>query len=69
MITKNLGVTFISTRNIFCNEDGCLVRSGDSAKNIFQVDLTNFSAVGSSYLISHAADKIFDGISTFKTPQ
>ena len=69
MITKNLGVTFISTRNIFCNEDGCLVRSGDSAKNIFQVDLTHFSAVGSSYLISHAADKIFDGISTFKTPQ
>ena len=66
-ITTNLGATFISTRDIFCNEQGCLVRSGDVARDIFQVDQTHFSAAGSWYLISHSAEKIFDGISTAKT--
>jgi peptidoglycan/LPS O-acetylase OafA/YrhL len=66
-IAENLGATFISTRDIFCNEQGCLVRSGDTARDIFQVDLTHFSAAGSWYLISHIADEIFDGISTAKS--
>jgi len=39
------------------------VRSGDTARDIFQVDLTHFSAAGSWYLISHIADEIFNGIS------
>jgi hypothetical protein len=62
-----LGATFISARDVFCNEHGCLVRSGDTARDILQVDLTHFSAAGSWYLISRVADQIFDGISTFKS--
>jgi hypothetical protein len=62
-VAANLGAAFISIQDIFCNEGGCLVRSGDSARDILQVDLTHFSAAGSWYLISRVADKIFDGIS------
>ena len=63
-IAANLGASFISMHDIFCNELGCLVRSGDSARDILQVDLTHFSAAGSWYLISRVADEIFDGIPT-----
>jgi peptidoglycan/LPS O-acetylase OafA/YrhL len=66
-IAANLGATFISTHDIFCNEQGCLVRSGDTAKDIFQVDVTHFSTAGSWYLISRIADKIFDGPLTLET--
>jgi hypothetical protein len=60
-ITANLSATFISARDIFCNEQGCFVRSGKTAKDILQVDRGHFSASGSWYLISRIADEIFDG--------
>ena len=66
-IAANLGATFISLRDIFCNEQGCLVRSGNTASEIIQPDLTHFSAAGSWYLISRIADEIFDGISASET--
>jgi hypothetical protein len=62
------GAVFVSAHGILCDEQGCLVRSGDTAKDILQVDLTHYSAAGSWYLIRHAADKIFDGIVTSRTP-
>jgi peptidoglycan/LPS O-acetylase OafA/YrhL len=61
VIATNLGATFISARDVFCNEHDCLVRLGDTARDILQVDRTHFSAPGSWYLISHAADEIFGG--------
>jgi peptidoglycan/LPS O-acetylase OafA/YrhL len=66
-IAANFGATFISIHDIFCNEQGCLVRSGDAAKDIFQVDFSHFSTIGSWYLISRIADKIFDGPLTLET--
>jgi hypothetical protein len=63
IITAELGGTFISAHDVFCNEKGCLVHSGETAGDIFQVDLTHFSVAGSRYLLSHIADEIFDGIS------
>jgi hypothetical protein len=60
-VTANLGATFVSAHDIFCNEQGCLVRSGKTARDILQVDRGHFSAAGSWYLISRIADKIFDG--------
>jgi peptidoglycan/LPS O-acetylase OafA/YrhL len=59
-IAENLGATFISTRDIFCNQQGCLVRSGGTAREMLQVDFSHFSTAGSWYLISRIADKIFD---------
>jgi peptidoglycan/LPS O-acetylase OafA/YrhL len=66
-IAAAAGATYISTRDILCNEQGCLVRAGDTAKDILQVDFSHFSTVGSWYLISRIADKIFDGIPTAQT--
>ena len=40
---------------------------GLGLKDILQVDFSHFSTVGSWYLISRIADKIFDGIPTAQT--
>jgi len=63
-VTSNLGATFVSAHDIFCNEQGCLVRSGKTARDILQVDRGHFSAAGSWYLISRIADRILDGTLT-----
>ena len=36
-ITSNLGVRYISAYDVFCNENGCLVRLGDTAKEYSSV--------------------------------
>src|SRR5262249_46644651 len=60
-ISENLGARFISTRDILCNEQGCLVRLGDTARDIIQPDALHLSVTGSRYLVSRIAEKIFDG--------
>jgi SGNH domain (fused to AT3 domains) len=59
-IAANLGVSYISAYDVFCNEDGCLARLGDAAKDIVQFDKTHLTPAGSWYFISHVADQIFD---------
>ena len=66
-IAANLGATFISLRDIFCNEQGCLVRSGNTSSDIIQPDTIHFSVAGSWYLISRTAHEIFDGILVSET--
>jgi hypothetical protein len=39
---------------------GCLVRLGDSASDIIQVDRSHFSVGWLTFLISQIADKIFE---------
>jgi peptidoglycan/LPS O-acetylase OafA/YrhL len=58
-ITSSLGVAYISAYDALCNEHGCLVRLGDTAKDIVQVDLTHFSAAGSSFFVRQIAQQIF----------
>ena len=59
-ITSTLGVHYISAYNTLCDQSGCLVRLGDTAKEIVQFDLTHFSAIGSWFFVSHIADEIFN---------
>jgi peptidoglycan/LPS O-acetylase OafA/YrhL len=59
-ITSRLGVDYISAYDALCNEHGCLVRLGDTAKDIVQVDLTHFSAAGSSFFVRQIARQIFE---------
>jgi hypothetical protein len=59
-ITSSLGVPYISAYDTLCNENGCLVRLGNTARDIVQVDLTHFSAAGSWFFVSHIANQIFD---------
>ena len=37
-IAANLGIRFISAYDVFCNDNGCLTRLGDTAKDIVQFD-------------------------------
>jgi peptidoglycan/LPS O-acetylase OafA/YrhL len=59
-ITSSLGVRYISASDVLCNENGCLARLGDTAKDIVQFDKTHLSPRGSRYFVSHIADQIFD---------
>ena len=59
-ITSSLGVAYISAHDALCNDNGCLVRLGDTAKDIVQVDLTHFSAAGSSFFVRQIAQQIFE---------
>jgi hypothetical protein len=59
-IAANLGVSYISAYDALCNEDGCIARLGDTAKDIVQFDKTHLTPAGSWYFISHVADQIFD---------
>ena len=59
-ITSSLGVNYISAYDTLCNENGCLVRLGNTASDIVQVDLTHFSAAGSWFFVGHVANQIFD---------
>jgi hypothetical protein len=59
-ISSEIGVNYISAYKALCNQNGCLVRVGDSALDIVQVDRSHFSATGSRFLISHIANQIFD---------
>jgi peptidoglycan/LPS O-acetylase OafA/YrhL len=60
-ITSNLGVNYISTYGVFCNENGCLARLGlgATAKDLVQRDNTHLTPFGSWYLVSRIADQIF----------
>jgi peptidoglycan/LPS O-acetylase OafA/YrhL len=59
-IASSIGVYFISAFDIFCDENGCLARVGNSAKDIVQVDRGHLSAAGSWFLISHVAQQILN---------
>jgi peptidoglycan/LPS O-acetylase OafA/YrhL len=59
-ITSSLGVAYISAYDALCNDNGCLVRLGDTARDIVQVDLTHFSAAGSSFFVRQIAQQIFE---------
>jgi len=55
------GAKFVSAYDVLCDDvDGCLLRLGDSARDIVQVDRTHFSAEGSYYLIRHIEKQIFN---------
>ena len=58
-IAADSGAVFISAFDVFCNDEGCLTRLGDQARDIVQIDLSHYSAAGSSYLIQRTADQIF----------
>jgi peptidoglycan/LPS O-acetylase OafA/YrhL len=59
-IAKRFGVTFVSPRAILCNAQGCLVRIGNTAKDILQVDNSHFGDAGSWFLVNEIARDIFE---------
>jgi peptidoglycan/LPS O-acetylase OafA/YrhL len=57
-IAGELGVTYISARNILCNGDGCVARIGNSLTTSDTVHLTG---VGAEYLARAIAPSLEDG--------
>ncbi|HYW63127.1 MAG TPA: acyltransferase family protein [Bradyrhizobium sp.] len=57
-IAGELGVTYISARNILCNDDGCLARLGNS---LTTSDTLHLTAAGSAYLVEAVAPTLLDG--------
>jgi hypothetical protein len=60
-IASDTGATFVSARDVLCNENGCLalLGSGD-AKEIVQLDMNHLSVAGSRFLVRHIANQIFE---------
>jgi peptidoglycan/LPS O-acetylase OafA/YrhL len=49
---QKLGVTYISAIKILCNDQGCLIRTGDSGNTITAFDVVHLTTSGSIYLVS-----------------
>jgi peptidoglycan/LPS O-acetylase OafA/YrhL len=57
-IAGELGVTYISARNILCNADGCLARIGNA---LTASDTVHLTAPGASYLVGAIAPALGNG--------
>ena len=53
-----LGAEFISARDVLCNADGCLTRTGDSAADISTSDQIHLTAGGSAFLVEAIIDRL-----------
>ena len=53
-----LGAEFISAREVLCNAEGCLTRTGDSAADISTSDQIHLTAGGSAFLIDAVIDRL-----------
>ena len=56
-----LGAEFISASDALCNEDGCLTRIGDTAKDITVSDQVHLTEKGSVFLIQSIIDQVLGG--------
>jgi peptidoglycan/LPS O-acetylase OafA/YrhL len=56
-----LGAEFISASDTFCNQEGCLTRTGDSAGDITVSDQVHLTEKGSEYLIAAVIDRVLGG--------
>jgi peptidoglycan/LPS O-acetylase OafA/YrhL len=56
-----LGAEFISASDVFCNEDGCLTRIGDTARDITVSDQVHLTEKGSVFLIQSIIDQVLGG--------
>jgi peptidoglycan/LPS O-acetylase OafA/YrhL len=58
-VAKRYGVVYISPRATLCNEEGCIGRLNNAARDVVQVDQAHFSAAGSYYFVSRSAPALF----------
>jgi hypothetical protein len=54
-----MGATYFSAYKVFCNDDGCLTRLGDSASDVTAVDEAHLSPIGSKFLASNIQPMLF----------
>ena len=54
-----LGATYISAYKVFCDEEGCLARVGNSASDVTAIDYGHLSPAGSKYLAENMEKELF----------
>lgn len=59
-LSGELGINYISVRNVFCNDDGCLTRIGSNAQELTAFDPGHLTVPGSIFLVEHTLDEILN---------
>jgi peptidoglycan/LPS O-acetylase OafA/YrhL len=57
-LSRELGIQYVSVRNVFCNEEGCLTRIGPDASQLTAFDAGHLTVPASIFLASHVLDDI-----------
>jgi hypothetical protein len=58
-IAKNHNVEYVSMMHEFCNEEGCVMRVGESADDFITYDYGHLSKNGAEYFVDKIKNKIF----------
>ncbi|WP_429104390.1 acyltransferase family protein [Bradyrhizobium sp. i1.12.3] len=59
-LSHELGIHYISVRNIFCNDDGCLTRIGPNESELTAFDPGHLTVPGSMFLVGQASDEMLN---------
>ena len=57
-LSRELDIQYVSVRNVFCNEEGCLTRIGPDASQLTAFDAGHLTVPASIYLAGHVLDDI-----------
>lgn len=57
-MSRELGIEYISVRDVFCNDDGCLTRIGPNDSELTAFDPGHLTVPGAIYLASRSLDRI-----------
>lgn len=57
-MSRELGIEYISVRDIFCNDDGCLTRIGPNDSELTAFDPGHLTVPGAIFLVSRSLDRI-----------
>jgi hypothetical protein len=52
-VAQRTAIHYLSPMNVFCNDEGCLVRSGADASTLVTWDNAHLTGTGSRFLVSH----------------
>ncbi|NPV22984.1 acyltransferase family protein [Bradyrhizobium aeschynomenes] len=55
-LTRELGIDYISVRDVFCNDEGCLSRIGPGASQLTAFDPGHLTVPGAIFLVRHTID-------------
>jgi peptidoglycan/LPS O-acetylase OafA/YrhL len=61
-ISSQLGVQYISAKEVLCNKDGCLARIGENNSKLTAFDAGHMTVEGSTYLIESIQLQIFENL-------
>jgi SGNH domain (fused to AT3 domains) len=60
MHAEELGITYISVRNLMCNDDGCLARIGENDSDVTAFDWGHLTKAGSIFVVGSILDQLLD---------